>query len=1134
MNPTFFYNQNDMFNHAQDNTFFVSKTILNSKQQSTQSYTSFPSINDFILYYKTLQPQEKTFNELICDIGYRYEYYDIDIKINQEQIIRENNYEPYGIYAIKETNDSIFNVFQQCRQEFIEHIQSHVENIDNTNITQDLLLLKHLIEKLKKPQWIITSASSHEKISLHILNKNIIFTNNDTTKLYMKLFQNFLKTLDQPNLIDTNVYSKNRLMRITESTKPNQNRPLNFWNPNCSNLYQKQINPPIEHTIITSASNDLHLVNKTIYNDEITLLNTLLTGETNDRRKKEKEKEKEEKDFNNFNTPEPEDFIEQILDLLSPDRTHDMSSWISVGMALKNSGYNFYLWNEWSSHANNYCEEACKKHWKSFKSNKEKPLTIGTIKFWAKQDNPEKYKQITHSFLSTQSNHFDFYNSSKNDASSNYSDELTDIKNKYTNFKFTIDVEIHEKYISSETYSNYLNDYDTICLKSNMNTGKTFCLPNIFQKYQKIIVVYSRVSLNVNIFNKWKHHGFQLYSNIKDHIINTHIHNRVIVQIDSLHRVYGSCDLLILDEVESLHEYICGCRLLVKTSDCYHTLMNYVQHTPKLIMCDANLKDETINHFLTKREKREKKEKRREDKDEKEERKTIRIHNTYLSFDNITTRFYFCEKIFIDSIQTFVKNNKKIIIPTNSKRKAKLLEKFIIDERPDYKILRCDMENRCENVDDWKNYDVVIYTPTITAGVSFDLPHFDKVCAYFVRKSTSCEQSSQMLFRARHINDNEIHIMSPPDCENLTRPIDTEGLTNYINDKIQCGNQFLKLDGIKIDKYNCRAKETGYFNLYLSYLRKEFLSFSFFFTYLRRILQNHGSKIEYEKRELTENDKMEIRDRTTELHLEINKDDANDIINSKCLSEEEYIDLINKKIDMTKEELSSVKRYNLCKSFDKPIDEVLEAEWVITNSKYVNAVKRYKEFTRETNECIEEARQTAMEKQEESYTKMMMEKTIDKNIEDECLSSDSEDENESDKKELYSVKLDRKRKKTFIKYISQTVADSINYDRTYQKIYHCLGIIQSAGFTKVDCKKRIKPDFKKMIEYVRENEKEIRVLWGCKKNMFEGDVQVDVQVKKALMIYINAKLDECLGVKIEKNKSKGTCQEYIIKKQFII
>ena len=85
-------------------------------------------------------------------------------------------------------------------------------------------------------------------------------------------------------------------------------------------------------------------------------------------------------------------------------------------------------------------------------------------------------------------------------ANSNFTSQ-----NQLTNspdIEFTNDVEIHEKYISSETYSNYLNDYDTICLKSNMNTGKTFCLPNIFHKYEKIIVVYSRVSLNVNIFNK--------------------------------------------------------------------------------------------------------------------------------------------------------------------------------------------------------------------------------------------------------------------------------------------------------------------------------------------------------------------------------------------------------------------------------------------------------------------------------------------------------------------------------------------------------------------------------------------------------------------------------------------------------
>ncbi len=78
-----------------------------------------------------------------------------------------------------------------------------------------------------------------------------------------------------------------------------------------------------------------------------------------------------------------------------------------------------------------------------------------------------------------------------------------------------------------------------------------------------------------------------------------------------------------------------------------------MQHTPKLIMCDANLKDETINHFLTKREKTDEK----EEQEERKKRNIIRIQNTYRSFGTITTRFYFCEKIFIDSIQTFVKNS---------------------------------------------------------------------------------------------------------------------------------------------------------------------------------------------------------------------------------------------------------------------------------------------------------------------------------------------------------------------------------------------------------------------------------------------------------------------------------------------
>lgn len=74
------------------------------------------------------------------------------------------------------------------------------------------------------------------------------------------------------------------------------------------------------------------------------------------------------------------------------------------------------------------------------------------------------------------------------DSTVNYDEELKElekIKNEHTNFKFTKDVEIHEKYISAETYSNYLNDYDTICLQSNMNTGKLY-LPTYFISMRKL------------------------------------------------------------------------------------------------------------------------------------------------------------------------------------------------------------------------------------------------------------------------------------------------------------------------------------------------------------------------------------------------------------------------------------------------------------------------------------------------------------------------------------------------------------------------------------------------------------------------------------------------------------------------
>ena len=65
----------------------------------------------------------------------------------------------------------------------------------------------------------------------------------------------------------------------------------------------------------------------------------------------------------------------------------------------------------------------------------------------------------------------------------------------------------------------------------------------------------------------------------------------------------------------------------------------------------------------------------------------------------------------------------------------------------------------------WDKCDVLIYSPTIEAGVNFDKPHFNKIFGILSDMSTSQRSFIQMLNRVRKITDNEI-ILSNIDGHN--------------------------------------------------------------------------------------------------------------------------------------------------------------------------------------------------------------------------------------------------------------------------------------------------------------------------------------------------------------------------------
>lgn len=90
--------------------------------------------------------------------------------------------------------------------------------------------------------------------------------------------------------------------------------------------------------------------------------------------------------------------VRELLPFLSEARSTDYLSWMKVGWILNNLGEGsqdaLQLWIDFSKRttAGNFSESVCIYEWgKMIVSDSERNATIGTIRFWAKEDDPDGY-----------------------------------------------------------------------------------------------------------------------------------------------------------------------------------------------------------------------------------------------------------------------------------------------------------------------------------------------------------------------------------------------------------------------------------------------------------------------------------------------------------------------------------------------------------------------------------------------------------------------------------------------------------------------------------------------------------------------------------------------------------------------
>lgn len=88
--------------------------------------------------------------------------------------------------------------------------------------------------------------------------------------------------------------------------------------------------------------------------------------------------------------------VQKLVAILDPSRSQDYTSWMRLGWCLRNLDHRLLeTWDEFSKNSTKYKSGECDKAWRYMKVSNG--LGMGTLRIWAKMDNPEAYAVISSS-----------------------------------------------------------------------------------------------------------------------------------------------------------------------------------------------------------------------------------------------------------------------------------------------------------------------------------------------------------------------------------------------------------------------------------------------------------------------------------------------------------------------------------------------------------------------------------------------------------------------------------------------------------------------------------------------------------------------------------------------------------------
>ena len=301
-----------------------------------------------------------------------------------------------------------------------------------------------------------------------------------------------------------------------------------------------------------------------------------------------------------------------------------------------------------------------------------------------------------------------------------------------------------------------------IFIKAPMGYGKTTQLFKYLNDNldKTIIFVTPRVALADEYFDLLQDLRFKHYkeSSIPDYDDA----EKLIIQIDSLHKIQLNYDIVIIDEIETTLYHLTNCVKLKKV--CFNKFTELIGNSKKIIAMDANLNKDTVKIF-----------------ENCFPEKKIKIDEyKFPTFENIDCQINIgkrgINKKHAATVLNYLKDNKKVACPVFSLSYLKNLCESINKALPDCKVLLVSSENKIKSVNEFDKYDLVIYTSTLQCGNNFNKKHFDIICPLISTIQSSAKLYSQQILRIRQFEKLHLFI----DNSNYRKKIYDDESLNHI------------------------------------------------------------------------------------------------------------------------------------------------------------------------------------------------------------------------------------------------------------------------------------------------------------------------------------------------------------------